>query len=68
MAAGRNQKQKMLYLARIFMQETDDEHALNTQELIDRLETCGVNEDRKTLYKDVDELAQFVQRYGTQRH
>jgi len=59
MAAGRNQKQKMLYLARIFMQETDDEHALNTQELIDRLETCGVNEDRKTLYKDVDELAQF---------
>ncbi len=59
MSAGRNQKQKMLYLARIFMQETDDEHALNTQELIDRLEACGVNEDRKTLYKDVDELAQF---------
>ena len=59
MAAGENQKLKMLYLRKILSEETDQNHGLSAQELIDRLERCGVNEDRKTLYRDLDELERF---------
>ena len=59
MAAGENQKLKMLYLRKILSEETDQNHGLSAQQIIDRLEHCGVNEDRKTLYKDFDELERF---------
>ena len=59
MAAGVNQKLKMLYLQRILSEETDTEHGLSAQEIIRRLEDCGVNVDRRTLYKDLDELDRF---------
>ncbi len=59
MAAGENQKLKMLYLRRILSEETDQDHGLSAQEIIDRLESCGVNEDRKALCKDLDELERF---------
>ena len=57
--AGRNQKLKMLYLAKIFSEETDDLHALTMQEIISKLESYEVNADRRTLYKDFDELRNF---------
>ena len=60
MAAGENQKLKMLYLQKILSEETDAEHGLSAQEIIGKLEEYGVNEDRKTLYRDFAEL----ERYG----
>ena len=59
MAAGDNQKLKMLYLVKIFSEETDDAHGLSLQEIAAKLEACGVNADRKTLYKDFAELEKF---------
>ena len=59
MAAGVNQKLKMLYLQQILSEETDTEHGLSAQEIIRRLEDCGVNVDRRTLYKDLDELDRY---------
>ena len=59
MAAGVNQKLKMLYLQRILSEETDTEHGRSAQEIIRRREDCGVNVDRRTLYKDLDELDRF---------
>lgn len=56
MAAGDNQKLKMLYLVQIFSEETDDSHGLSLSEIAARLEECGVNADRKTLYRDFAEL------------
>ena len=56
MAAGDNQKLKMLYLVKIFSDRTDDAHGLTLQEIAARLEENGVNADRKTLYKDFGEL------------
>ena len=56
---GENQKLKMLYLVKIFCEETDDQHALTMPEVIKRLEACGVNADRKTLYEDFKELRNF---------
>ena len=38
MAKGTNQKQKLLVLERILRRETDEDHALTVEELIERLE------------------------------
>ena len=59
MAKGSNQKLKMLYLVKIFMEETDEAHPLTMKELISRLNAYGVNADRKTLYMDLEELRHF---------
>ncbi len=56
---GYNQKLKMLYLVKIFSEETDDAHGLTMQEIIEKLSLYGVNADRKTLYLDFDELKNF---------
>ena len=59
MAAGDNQKLKMLYLVKILSEETDDSHALSLQEISAKLTAYGVNADRKTLYTDFDALEKF---------
>ena len=59
MAKGTNQKLKMLYLMKIFMEETDEDHPLTMPQLIEKLNSFGVNADRKTLYMDLEELRQF---------
>ena len=56
---GPNQKLKMLYLAGILSEETDDRHSLTIQDLIEKLAALGVNADRKTLYRDLEELRRF---------
>ena len=56
---GVNQKQKMLYLMKIFSEETDDTHFLSMTEIIQRLADNGITADRKTLYVDFDELRKF---------
>ena len=59
MAKGSNQKLKMLYLTRIFLEETDEQHGLTMPQLIEKLQAYGVNADRKTLYMDMEELRTF---------
>ena len=56
---GENQKQKMLYLMKIFSEETDDTHFLSMTEIIQKLADNGITADRKTLYVDFDELRKF---------
>ena len=56
---GDNQKLKMLYLVKIFSEETDDNHFLTMPEIIAKLSAYGVNADRKTIYQDIAELRKF---------
>ena len=56
---GDHQKLKMLYLADIFAAETDDEHPLTLPQIAEKLDECGVNADRKTLYQDFEELRTY---------
>lgn len=56
---GYNQKLKMLYLAKIFSEDTDDLHSLTMPEIVEKLASFGVNADRKTLYLDFEELRKF---------
>ena len=44
---GDNQKLKMLYLTKIFSEETDEQHGLEMPQIIEKLSACGVNADRK---------------------
>ena len=59
MTKGTNQKLKMLYLKQIFEEETDDQHSLTLQNITERLNSLGVNADRKTLYQDFKELKRY---------
>lgn len=54
-----HQKLKMLYLMKIFYEETDDSNFLTMRQIIQKLEKYGVLADRKTLYVDFDELRSF---------
>ena len=58
MAAGVNQKQKMLYLEMIF-KETDKNSALTLEQIMQRLEVNQVNVTEKTLRDDLDQLRDF---------
>ena len=59
MAKGSNQKLKLLYLARIFSEKTDEEHGLSVREIISLLKQYGVNANRKTIYLDIEELNHY---------
>lgn len=59
MAKGANQKLKLLYLAKIFTEQTDEDHALTLAEIITKLNGYDVTADRKTLYLDFEELRHF---------
>ncbi len=59
MARASGQKLKLLYLAKILTEETDEGHAIGTQELIGRLESLGIHSERKSIYDDIACLQQF---------
>lgn len=56
---NRIQKLRLLYLAQILEEETDAEHCLSGNELIERLQSKGVEVERKTLYDDIACLQEF---------
>ena len=53
------QRLKLLYLLRIFLRETDEDHGLTLPEIQERLGGYGIPADRKTLYTDFDALERF---------
>lgn len=50
------QKQKLLVLEKILLNETDESHALTGKELITKLEAYGIKAERKTIYDDITTL------------
>lgn len=59
MSKGKNQRLKVLYLAKILQTETDDTHFLTMPEIIERLADYGVEAERKSLYQDIAALNDF---------
>lgn len=59
MSKGANQKLKLLYLTKIFREQTDEEHMLTIAEITEKLSAYDVSADRKTLYTDFEELRHF---------
>ena len=53
------QKQKILYLARFLLEETDEDHPASVQDMIRFLEQNGIGAERKSIYSDLEELSAF---------
>lgn len=58
-SARSNQKLKIMYLMKIFMEDTDEEHAITLQQIVDKLQSYGVPAERKSLYSDIENLRIF---------
>ena len=57
--ARSNQKLKILYLAQILLENTDEDHDITLQEIIDKLSANNVTAERKSLYDDIVQLDDF---------
>lgn len=56
MARSENQKLKLITLRDILLQKTDEEHPMNTQQLIEELAKQGIRAERKSIYQDIEAL------------
>ena len=54
-----NQKLKLLYLLQFLRRESDEEHPVTVQQMIDELARCGVSAERKSIYDDLEALRRF---------
>ncbi len=54
-----NQKLKLLYLMKILLEQTDEEHPLSVHQLISELGRYGVSAERKSVYDDLECLRMF---------
>lgn len=56
---GKNQKLKLLYLAKIMQEQTDDTHGLTMPQIIKELEKYDIEAQRKSIYDDLAALNDF---------
>ncbi len=54
-----NQRLKILYLYKIMLEKTDEQHYITMSEIINQLELCGISAARKALYEDIEALRTF---------
>lgn len=57
--ATRETKLKLLYLMKILLEQTDEDHVLSTMELINELKRYGISAERKSIYDDIEALNEF---------
>lgn len=60
MAKNPRQKQKLLYLQKILLEKTDENHGLSVNEIIGELASYGINAERKSIYDDL----RILEAYG----
>lgn len=56
MAKSSNQKLKILYIMKLFLEETDDRHYITMQDILDYLAANDINAERKSIYDDIELL------------
>ena len=59
MGRTENQKLKLLYLKELFERQSDEEHLLSMQDILDALAARGIRAERKSVYDDILCLQQF---------
>lgn len=59
MARSCNQKEKILFLMKLFQEETDAVHPLSRKQLEEKLMEYGIQTERKSLYHDIETLKKF---------
>ena len=59
MPKSSRQKQKLLHIMRMLMEQTDENHGLSVAQIIEQLESMGIPAERKSVYDDLEVLEQF---------
>lgn len=59
MAKSYNQKMKILYIMKIFLEKTDENHILSMKEIIAELSRYDIKAERKSIYDDIEALRLF---------
>lgn len=59
MAGTQANKIRLLYVKKILEQMTDEQHPMNTTEILKALKSYGIESERKTLYSDIEALQAF---------
>lgn len=59
MPKSANQKLKLLYIARMLMQRSDENHLISTAQIIEELNSAGISAERKSIYDDIESLRFF---------
>lgn len=59
MPRSSRQKQKILYLAKFFLEETDEDHPASMADILAYLSRAGIEAERKSIYADLEELSLF---------
>lgn len=59
MSKTANQKLKLLYIVKILLEETDEEHLITTRDLIAKLAEYDIRAERKSIYSDLELLNRF---------
>lgn len=59
MAKSYNQKMKILYIMKIFLEKTDENHILSMKEIIAELGRYDIKAERKSIYDDIEALRLF---------
>ena len=59
MAKSANQKTKLLQLARMLLERTDEDHPITVPQIIGELERCDIRAERKSIYDDLEALRSF---------
>lgn len=54
-----NQKLKIVYLMKIFMEKTDETHDITLQEIVQELKNYDVTAERKSIYSDIEHLRAY---------
>lgn len=59
MAANSKLKLKPFYIMKILMEQTDEQHPMTVNELIEELGKYNITAERKSIYADIDMLMEF---------
>lgn len=54
-----NQKAKLLHIARMFWEQTDEGHGLTVPQIIAQLDAAGVRAERRAIYDDIQTLREW---------
>lgn len=59
MASDLNFRLRLLYVMKLLLEKSDEEHLLTMQDILDGLEAYGVQGERKAIYRDIENLCEF---------
>lgn len=59
MEKSQSNKLKILFLMKILLEQTDNDHSLTMSEIIEKLDGYGISAERKSIYTDLDTLREY---------